>query len=63
MFFFWILLSFSMTKWSIFTCFGGADEQSSTPRARSSLFAKKDDVLRWIMQWFTWGVGGGWVGG
>ena len=21
---------------------------------------KKDDVLRWIMQWFTWGVGGGW---
>ena len=41
MFFFWIFLSFSMTKWSIFTCFGGADEQSSTPRARSSLFAKK----------------------
>ena len=41
-----------------FTYFGGADEQSSTPRARSLLFAKKDDVLRWIMQWFTWGVGG-----
>ena len=41
MIFFWIFLSFSMTKWGIFTCFGGADEQSSTPRARSSLFAKK----------------------
>ena len=26
---------------------------------------KKDDVLRWIVQWFTWGGWGvgGWVGG
>ena len=49
-----------MTNWRIFTCFGGADEQSSTPRARSSLFAKK-------MMFFGgscngshggWGVGG-----
>ena len=37
------------------------DEQCSIPRARSSLFAQKN-VLRWIMQWFTWG-GGGWLGG
>ena len=37
------------------------DEQCSIPRARSSLIAKKDDVLRWIMQWFTWGGRG--VGG
>ena len=30
-----------MSQWSNYTCFGGADEQSSTPRARLSLFAKK----------------------
>ena len=61
--FFRYFLSFSMSQRSIFTCFGGADEQSSTPRARLSLFAKKDDVLRWIMQRFRWGGGWGWVGG
>ena len=59
--FFQYFLSFSMSQ-SIFTCFGGADEQSSTPRACLSLLAKKDDVLRWIMQRFRWGGGGGgWV--
>ena len=44
----------------IMRCYDG--EQCSTPRARWSVIAKKDDVLRWIMQWFKWGVGG-WVGG
>ena len=58
--FFDIFLVFSMSQWSIFTCFGGADKQSSIPRARLSLFAIKDDVLRWIMQRFRWG-GGWWV--
>ena len=30
-----------MSQWHIFTCFGGADEQSSTPRARVVVCKKK----------------------
>ena len=34
------------------------DEQCKLPRARSSLIAKNDDVLRWSMQGLD--GGGGW---
>ena len=60
--FFCDILSFSMTKWSIFACCGGVDEHCSTRHTRASWFAKTDNVLRWITQGFKWG-GFEWGGG
>ena len=48
-----------MTRGSTFTCFGGANEQSSTPRARPSLFAKKMMFFRGLCNGSNGGVGGG----
>ena len=50
---------------SIFTCFGGADEQSSTPRARfCHCLQKKVMFFGGSCNGSDGGVGGdGWVGG